>query len=228
MKKMIMFLCIGALCISAGCIFDDDDDTEGDVLTIDELTIGGGVFLIEDLGYGIAEIGVFDRITPYNAADVYVNDVKLTASAGIYTNTSQIPIAQLTTGETVKIAVHALGDSVVKEIVIPEKPVIVKPAEGFTASIEDSLDVEIEYPGGHQLIAMTLSEQDQVAFGAESTENNLKIIIPHEKLIRTGSSILTAYSANTSGEIPDNFEIENQFDVFLVASIALRTIEFEE
>ena len=229
MKKLFLLFLAGLLVLSTGCIFDgNNDDDEPDAVSIDELSMGGGVFLIEDLGYGIANIGVFDDITPFNSAEVYVNGVKLSGQSGIYSNLVQIPIEQLNSDGIVRIVVHALGDSVVKEIIIPEKPVIVKPVDGATPSIEESLEIEIDFPGDHQLIAMTLSEQDQVAFGAETSEEKLKIVVPAEKLIKAGSSILNAYSANTSSEIPDNFQIVDQFDVFLVASLSLRTIEFTE
>ncbi len=227
MKRLLLLFAV-LLVVSAGCIFDEDSKEKGDAHSIEELSMGGGVFLMGELGYGIAEVGVFDDSLPFKSAEVYVNSVKLTGKSGIYSNTSQIPIDQLSEGEKIRIAVHAFGDSVVKEIVIPEQPVIIKPVAGYTSSIQDSLEVEVEYPGEHQLIAITLSEQEKVAFGAETSEQWLKIIIPDEKLIKPGYSILNAYAANTSGDIPDNFQITNQFEVFLVASLALRTIEFVE
>jgi len=227
MKKLFAFVLVTLLVFVAGCIFNDNDDDEKNLISIEQLSVGGGVFLVMEEGYGFAEFGTFDGIKPYTEASVYVNGIMLSKQGGIHTNLELIPVEQLTTGETIKVVVYALGDSIVRELTIPQTPVINKPELGVVQNAGDSLLVEIEYLGDHQLIAMTLSNQEPIAIGFQSSEQKMTVIIPGEKLPNATMSILTAYSANTSGEIPDNFSIEGQFETFLVATVATSPVQFE-
>ena len=230
-KRLFPVFLIGVLFIG-GCIFGDDDGEEKvkELNNINQLTMGGGVFIFREQGFGMAQIGTFNEIIPYEDATVYVNGIQLANNMGIHTNIEQLSIEQLTSEPTLRIAVYALGDSLVHDLTIPENPVIVKPEEGAVVTAGDSLYVEIGYPGEHQYIAMNIMEQENVVFGAETSSTLLKTTIEGEKLPNVGTFPLTAYSMNASGKIPNpnNININRNFEVFFVIAATVRNIEFKE
>jgi len=226
------FLAIGfALTLSlafGGCLFDSggDGDDKETVTSISELSMGGGVFLFPTKGFGMAEIATFHTDNPFDDATVTIDGIKLVNNLGIHSNGDLLPYEAIAADGIVRIVVHALGDSVVRELAVPEEPVIAAPAEGAKATAGADLDVEIGYPGGHRYIALTLIEQDGFAFGLETDMSKVNLTIPGDKLPNTGSFQMIAYSLNTSGVIPDSFDITNQYKIFLTASVAVRDIEF--
>ncbi|MBA7652374.1 hypothetical protein ES703_60204 [subsurface metagenome] len=228
-KRLFPVFLIGVLFIG-GCIFGDDDsgdDIKDKITSINELTMGGGVFIFKEQGFGLAQIATFFGKVPYEDATVYINGVQLSNNMGIHTNIEQLSVDTLTSGPTLKIAVYALGDSVVHNLTIPENPVIEKPGEGAVVTAGDSLYMEIAYPGAHQYIAMSLIGPEDVAFGTVTSSTLLKITIEGEKLPNVGTFPLNAYSVNTSDIIPESgFNINNQYELFLVAAVAVRNIEF--
>ena len=232
-KRLLLLLLITALFI-CGCILGDsdkDNETIGTINNINQLTMGGGVFIFREQGFGLAHFGTFNEIYPYEDATVYVNGIQLANNSGIHSNTNPLSIEALTTGQSLRIAVYALGDSVVSDLTIPEDPVIVKPEEGATVYAGDSLYVEVGFPGDHQFIAITLIDQEAFAVGDETETPNtlLFFTIPGEKLPNAGTFSLNAYSLNMSAEkIPNNFDMNKQYEMFLVASVVFRDIEFTE
>ncbi len=227
-KRLLFVFLVGTLFIG-GCIFGDDDGEEKveKLNNINLLTMGGGVFIFSEQGFGLAQIATFYGKVPYEDATVFINGVQLANNMGIHTNIEQLGVDTLTSGPTLKIAVYALGDSVVRNLTIPENPVIEKPEEGAVVTAGDSLYLEIAYPGAHQYIAMSLIGQEGVAVGTVTSKTLLKITIEGEKLTNVGTFPLNAYSINTSGIIPESgFDINNQYELFLVAAIAVRNIEF--
>ena len=225
-KQLFWVLLVIMACIS-GCIFDEDDEKD-EVTSIDQLTVGGGVFIVSDQGYAFSQIGVFYGSSPYEDAEVFINGVQLTGIGGIYSEVEPLSIENMNSGESLRISVYARGDSLVNELIIPDDPVIVEPEEGTVATVGDSMYVKIGFPGDHRYIAMTMTGQEGVAVGLETSDTYMVIPISGEKLSNTGTSLLSAYSINTSGDIPESFDVQNQYEIFLVASIALRQIEFVE
>ncbi|MBT4484180.1 MAG: hypothetical protein HOC71_10960 [Candidatus Latescibacteria bacterium] len=232
-KKLFLSFCIIAL-FTGGCLVGDsdkDDPKIGEINNINQLTMGGGVFIFREQGFGLAQFGTFNEIEPYEEATVYVNGVELANNGGIHSNAAPLSIETLTTEQSLRIAVYALGDSVVSDLAIPEDPVIVKPEEGVSVHAGDSLYVEVGFPGDPQYIAITLIDQEAFAVGYETEKPNslLSLTIPGEKLPNTGTFPLNAYSINMSADkIPNNFNMNKQYEMFLAASVVMRNIEFTE
>ena len=111
------------------------------------------MFIFTDQGYGLVQMATFFDVLPYADAAVYVNGIELENKSGIHSNKGPLPIDQLTPGKTIRIAVYALGDSVVETIPVPETPVILKPEEGAGATVGKELLVEIDFPGEHKYIS---------------------------------------------------------------------------
>ena len=226
------FLAIGltfALSIVfGGCLLDSggSEKVEDKVTSISELSMGGGVFFFPSDGFGMAQIATSHADNPFEDARVTVDGIELVNNLGLHSNGGLLPYETITADGIVRIVVYALGDSVVKELPVPEEPVIAAPAEGAKATAGDDLDVEIGYPGVHRYVAMTLIEQDGFAFGLETDNTRISLTIPGGKLPNTGRFQMIAYSINTSGAMPDSFDIEKQYEVFLTASVSVRDIEF--
>ena len=232
-KKLFLSFCIVAL-LTGGCIVGDsdkDDPNIGKINNINQLTMGGGVFIFREQGFGMAQFGTFNEIEPYEEATVYINGIELANNSGIHSNAAPLSIEALTTGHSLRIAVYALGDSVVSDLAIPEDPVIVKPEEDASVHAGDSLYVEVGFPGEHNYIAVTLIDQEDFAFGDETEKPNtlLSFTIPGTKLPNTGTFPFNAYSINMSADkIPNNFNMNKQYEMFLIASVVFRDIEFIE
>lgn len=227
----LLCLCVVIFSVTGGCILDDSDDNNDNkdaITSIQQLTLGGGVFIVRSQGFGFAQIGTFNEQNPYEEASVFVNDIQLANNSGFHSNTEPLTIRQLTAQSTIRIAVYALGDSVVKELTIPEDPVIVKPEEGAVVITGAPLDVQIGFPGEHQYVAVTLVDQN-FANGWEIPANKeISFSIPGATITKSGTFPLQAYAVNTSGDIPDNFNLNNQYKLFLVAALTARNIEFTE
>ena len=226
-SKRLLLMFLFAATLIGGCIFDSDDDKKRDELTsIEQLTMGGGVFIFHEEEFGVAQIATFYGLEPYEDATVFVNGIQLANNGGIHTNADVLNLEVLTSRPFIRIAVYALGDSLAEEIALPESPVIVKPEAGAVVTAGNNLDVEIGFPGNHQYIAMTIVDQEKVAFGAETSSTLLSVTIDGEKLPHVGTFPLNAYAVNTSGDIPEEFDIENQYKIFLVTAVTIRNITF--
>jgi hypothetical protein len=228
MKRIIPLALAGMMVLTGGCVFDEDsgkDDT-GKVTSIGELSLGGGVFYFKNEGYAIAEFGAFYGNTPYENARVFVNGLELQNKMGIFTNVQPLATAFIDNGQPVRIAVYALGDSVVHSLVLPHAPVIQKPLENAQLAVGDSLTVEIDYPGDHQFISMAFDNQDKVVAAFETNEKKLTLAVSGSKIITAGKSNLTAMASNASGPIPQNVDLTKQYKVFLVSTLAVRVVTF--
>lgn len=171
MKKWAALFCTGIMLFAAGCDLDgilgSDDDDDNVPTSISELTIGGLVMNYASTGTAnIYVTTVFDGDV-YSDATVYLNGTALNFAGQIYTNEDAVTSSSL--GDSARIAVYALGDSVVYIVGIPGAPSIVNPAEGAQPVVGDSLRITINYPGPHQAISMWLSNQSGVAGGGETT-----------------------------------------------------------
>lgn len=228
MKRVFMVVLAGMALLAAGCITDiSDNDGKKDTPTkISQLSMGGGVFYFKKEGYGVAQFGTFYGTDPYENAKMFVNGLELQNNLGIFSNTQPLTSALIDTGKAIHLAVYALGDSVVKDIALPEPPVISKPLENAQLTVGDSLYVGISYPGTHQIISMALSKQDDIAGAMETSREDVVFAISGAKIINAGESTITAISANASGPIPSNFNINNQYTVFLVGSATSRVVNF--
>lgn len=228
MKHLLAVALAGMMLLTAGCLTDDSDDSnEGDDVTqIGQLTMGGGVFYFEQVGYATANFGVFNGIEPYENAQVYVNGIELHNSQGIFTNIQQLTSDLIDTGAPVHVAVYALNDSVTYDIALPEAPSIVRPSENTVFSVGDSVTVEIDYPGNHEYISMSLSNQNNVVWAGKTAETKLTIGIPGYMITNEGGSTLSAISSNASGPIPEDFDLDNQYTIFLVSTVATRAVTF--
>ncbi len=233
MKRWLFLLTVAAvvLFVFGGCVLDgddDDDDNADKAASFADISMGGGVFLFPSKGVGMAQIGTFHDGEVFDDARVYIDGIPLGANLGFHSNDTLLPYDEIAADGVVRIAVHAFGDSVVHELNVPEEPVISVPAEGARAVVGQPVDVEIGFPGAHRYISVTLIDQDGFAFGLETDRTKLAMTIPAEKIIETGIFPMNAYSITTSGEIPDSFDFESQYDVFLVASVATREVQFVE
>jgi len=219
----------GFLVFAGGCVFDDskdDSDSSKEPQSISELTVGGGVFYIKDEGYAFAEFGAFFNSLPYDKARVFVNGLEMKNTGGIFTNEAQIPSSLIVNGKPVRMVVYALGDSVVHEVPLPESPSIVRPLENVQLAAGKDLTLEIDYPGSHQIISMAMTNQDNVAMAVETQEKKLTVNIPGAKLPNGGDCLFTAVSTNTSGEIPEDFDVNKQYVLFTASTMAVRTLTF--
>ena len=227
LKRLVIILSIATLFLS-GCILEDSDrdKSEKEPKMLKDLSMGGGVFIFSNEGYGLAQIGTFFDLLPYEEATVYVNGVEMENKSGLHSNAEQLSIDLLTSKNTIRIAVYAFGDSLIEEIPVPETPVILKPEEGTTAIVGEELLVEIDFPGEHRYISMALTNQDNVAVGLESAEEKMTVKIPGEMLPNAGTSMLSALSVQTVNEIPKNFNPNKDYTLFFVTTVAIRTVEF--
>jgi len=229
MKKISMVLVVLGLFLG-GCVLDtgDDGSKKDEVSSVDQLTMGGGVFIFRERDFGIAQMGVFHGDDIYEDASVFVNGKKLANNMGIHSNAEPMDPGDISPGSTLRIAVYALGDSVVHELTVPDDPVIVKPEEETVVAPGDSMDIEIAFPGKHKYIAFTLIDQG-ISFVNETDLSLVKVTIPSGKMVKTGKFPLNAYSINTSGRFPDvdDFNINKQYEVFLVAAVTVRNVEFK-
>lgn len=228
MKKVFATILAGVALLAAGCLTDDSGKSESKdpATSISQLSMGGGVFYFSQQEYGIAQFGTFYGSEPYENAKVFVNGLELVNNMGIFSNAQPLTPALIGNGKPVHIAVYALGDSVVHDIALPEPPVIVSPSENAQLAVGDSLYVKIRYPGAHQIVSMALRNQDNVAGAMETTQQDLTFIVDDAKIKNTGESTITAASANASGPMPKNFNIDTQYTVFLVSSVTSRPVTF--
>ena len=228
MKRFIAVILAGMMLLAAGCLTDSsNDDSKKDSPTkISQLSMGGGVLYFKQDGYGIAQFGTFYGSDPYENTKVFVNGIELQNNLGIFSNAQPLTPALIDNGKAIHIAVYALGDSVTHDIAMPQPPVIIRPAANAQLTVGDSLYVGINYPGAHQIVSMALSNQDNVAGAMETTQENWIFGISGSKIKNAGESTITAGSANASGPIPDNFDINKQYTVFLVSSVVSRTVNF--
>ena len=229
MKRAWALALAGVMTLTAGCILDNtksDTDTSKEPSSIKDLTMGGGVFYLKNEGYALAEFGMFFKTTPYEHARVFVNGIELKNSMGIFTNDATIPPERIANGKPVRIAVYALGDSVVHELPLPETPVIISPAENAALTVGMDITVEIDYPGDHQFISMALTNQDNVALAVETQEKKLTVVVPGSKLPHEGQCLFTAIASNASGPIPKDFDINKQYVIFTVSAMTLRQVTF--
>lgn len=215
-----------AVITAGGCVFDNNSDNDGEEpLTIGDVNMGGGVFFIEGQG-GTVQIGTFDKNLAPVDAKVFVDGIELVQDGAIHSNTVGFPFDEVAADGMVRIVVYALGDSSVNVISVPDFPVIVKPESGATPAVGADLDVEIGYPGGHQYIAYTILEQDNFATGVETTQTLLQQTIPGSMLMNAGAANVNAYSIATGSDIPDEFNFNNQYEIFLTGAVTQRHIEF--
>jgi hypothetical protein len=194
--------------------------------SISQLSMGGGVFYFKQAGYGVAQFGTFYGTEPFENAKVFVNGLELRNALGLFSNVDPLTPALLDNGKPVHIAVYALGDSVTHDIALPESPVFVHPSEDAQLTVGDSLYVGVSYPGAHQIVSMAVSNQDDVYWAAETPQKDFTLSIGGAMLKNAGASTITAASANTSGSIPENFDMNKQYKVFLVSSVASRAVTF--
>lgn len=227
LRNPLLVLLIGSVLFS-GCIFDDDDNDNGKEITnISELSMGGYLFVLPGQEIGLAQVATIEGERPFEDAEVYVNGMLLANNAGIHTNNHPLPLSALTTGPKIRFAVYAFGDSAISEVVIPETPVIEYPVDGTQYSIHDNLPVRIAYPGNHDYIAFSLNGQDLAPVGLESAQTVLSGEVESTYLTTAGTSQLNAYSANTSGKIPDDgFDLTDPQNIYVVASVAIRNVTF--
>lgn len=230
MKRAVALALAGMMVLAAGCVLDDESDKKdtAEVTSIGELSLGGGVFYFKSEGYGLAEFGAFYGTTPYENARVFVNGLELQNKMGIFSNAQPLTAAFIDNGKPVRIAVYALGDSVVHSIALPAAPVIQRPAENAQLTVGDSLTVEIDYPGDHQYISMAFDNQDRVAAAFETHEKKLTLAVSGSKIITEGKSLLTAMASNASGPIPPNVDLTKQYKVFLVSTLVVREVNFSK
>ena len=227
MKSLKLLIALGlAISFAGGCIFDNDSDTDNDEpMTIADINMGGGVFFIEGQN-GFAQIGTFDKSLAPVEARVFVDGIELVQDGAIHSNEVALPFETISADNSVRVSVYAFGDSVVQVMGIPQFPVIVKPENGATPIAGQDLDVEIGFPGEHQFIAYTIQEQDNFAIGVETPQTLLSQTIPGSKLMNTGEASVNAFSVVTGAPIPDEFDINNQYEIFLVAAMTQHQIEF--
>lgn len=228
MKRMFAVVLAGAALLTAGCITDDSNSgsRKDPATSISQLTMGGGVFYFKQAGYGSAQFGTFYGTEPYENAKVFVNGLELRNSLGMFSNVEPLSPALIDNGKPIHIAVYALGDSVTHDIPLPESPVFVIPAENARLTVGDSLYVGISYPGAHQIVSMALSNQDNVYGAMETAQKDFTFVVSGAKIKNTGPSTITAASANTSGAIPEDFDMNRQYKVFLVSTVASRAVNF--
>lgn len=225
MKRFLALVLAGAMALSAGCILDSDDDSKDDTdaARIGELTMGGGVFYFPQENYALAQFGVFDGSLPFENARVFVNGLELQNQMGVFSNAQPITESLVNAGSPVRIAVYAFGDSVVKTLALPPAPVIRQPAAGTELTVGKDLTIQIEYPGNHQIVSMTLGKQADVATAVETSETLLTVPVPGNRITTAGASMLTAISSNASGPVPQNFNINNQYSIFLASTVTTQT-----
>jgi len=60
----------------------------------------------------------------------------------------------------------------------------------------------------------------------ETTQTLLRQPIPGSELLNVGPADVNAYSVVTGAPIPDEFDINNQYEIFLVAAVSQHQIEF--
>jgi len=229
-RKFLVLLLAGSL-LFAGCVLDDDDDDDdGDILnvtSIDQLSIGGYIFVLPEVEYGLAEFIILEGDDMYDEAVVFINGVPLASNGGVHTNATPLALDGLSAGSTVHVSVYAAGDSVTHDIVVPEQPIIEDPAAGTIHSINTDMNFTIAYPGEHDYVAFSLLDQDVPAWGAETGQTQVSGVIDGEQLPNIGDIQMNAYSANTSGVIPEGgIDLADPQNVVLVASIASRIIKF--
>ena len=223
----MLLVLLTAMMSVGGCIFDEKDDDGVVAITIDDLAIGGALFVIPGENLALVQIGTFDGIEPFDDAVVYMNGVELISLAGFHSSDTVLSSAGFPVGSTVRFAMYALGDSVVSTVVVPEAPVIVSPAADASPVAGEDLALDIAYPGAHQVITFDLAGQNSPPFAQETSETVARTTIPGEMLPNPIPSVLSAYSVNTSVGSPGDVDISaDRFNYFLVASIAARTINF--
>lgn len=231
MKRAVILVLAGMVMLAAGCILGDSGTNSNDSnepTRIADLSIGGGVFYFKSAGYALAQFGTFFGSAPYENARVFVNGLELNNNKGIFTNEAPILSGLIENGKPVRIAVYAFGDSVVHEIALPQTPVIVSPAENTVLAVGKDATIEINYPGSHQFISMALTNQDNVAMAVETQETKLTLNVPGAKLPNEGTCQLTAMATNASGPIPTNIDLNNQYKIFTVSSLAIREVTFSK
>ena len=225
MKKLFALLALSLLVLFGGCLTDDDDDDDkkADVTSIDELTMGGCLFLFRDSGFAISQFGTFKGTELYSDASVYINGVKLNTYNGLYTKSQSLIDYPYSPGDMINIAVYALGDSVVHKLVIPETPVIVEPESEVTLSAADSLNVTLAFPGESEYSAINMGDYSNGwMLDANKT---VSLTFPVGTFAEAGVTTLNAYNINSSATVPEEFDVaENQYEIFLVTSIASRQI----
>ncbi len=227
---LALVLTVTAL-MGTGCILDENGGNSDDKTAasrISDLTMGGGVFFFPKEGYAIAQFGTFNGTDPFEDARVFVNGVELQNQSGRFSNAQPLDASLIDTGSPVRVAVYALGDSVVHSISLPEAPSILRPEEGAQLAVGDSLLIEIDYPGPHQIVSMSLSNQANVATAVETSQTRLTLPVPGSYITAAGESILTAISSNASGDIPSEFDINDQYRIFLVSTVVNCTVTFVE
>ena len=226
MKQLLVLLTAASLVIG-GCVLGESDSSgTKEAKEITDLSMGGGVFVFSGQGYGLAQMGTFFDSMPYEDAVVYVNGIKLKNKSGLHSNDGPLSLDQLSPGKTARIVVYALGDSVVREIPIPETPIIVKPEDGVKATVGKELLVEIDFPGEHKYLSMTLTNQKNVAVGLETAEKKMTVKIPGDMLPNAGTSMLSAFSVQTLDDIPTDFDPNQEYSFFFVSTAAIRSVEF--
>ena len=229
-KRLLILLSVTALLLS-GCILDDDSgsSTSDKVATsINEISMGGGVILFGEQGYGLAQMGTFFDMLPFEETTIYVNGIELKNQAGLHSNEEQLSLDLLRSNETIKVAVYAFGDSVVTDIPIPEAPVISVPEGGITAKVGEDLPLEISFPGAPKYYSIALSNQENVIVGGEPQGEKWAGAIPGSAITQAVSSqlIASAIEIPDDVEIPDNFNPDGNYSIFFVSAVALRNIEF--
>jgi len=131
----------------AGCLTDSDDGDKSSIDSIDQLNMGGSLFVFREQGFAMSQFGTFDGTDVFDDAWIFVNGVKLNNNNGIYTKLQYLSDVEYTPGSSVKIAVYAFGDSVVKDVIVPESPLILEPAGDISSSLSDALLVNAAFPG---------------------------------------------------------------------------------
>lgn len=224
-RMMTVFLAVALL--AGGCVFDDDNnDDSKKPSSIDELTVGGYVFVFDEEGYGLSQVITLKGDNPYQDATVFVNGIELVNNFGIHMNQTPLPLDKLKTPNGIRIAVYALGDSIVNTIAVPEMPVIETPAADATLTVGEAMPFRIGYPGAHNYIAFTILSQN-VTYGVETDKTLVEGELPGSTLQNGGIQELKAYSVNVSGPIPDEgIVLTNPQELFLVASVVTRNLTF--
>ena len=218
--------------VVTGCIldeFNEDNDSDKSTVTIDDITVGGGVFTIEQDDEAFAAFYTFHDGIIYEDATIAVNGIELMNESGFHKNAEMIPAAAIPPGGPVDIELRALGTTKVTTIVMPETPVIEEPSPALT-SFRTGCDLSISalYPGTHRYIGMTLSNQDDIAVGFETDKTTMQALIDGEKLPNTGVSILRCFSSNSPSALSDNIDDLTSESNLLASAVAYRLIPFYE
>ena len=229
-KRLLILFIVTALSLG-GCILDDDSGSstsDSVASSIEDISMGGGVILFGEQGYGLAQMGTFFNQLPFEDVTIYVNGIELLNQAGLHSNAGQLSLDMLKANETIKIAVYAFGDSVVSEIPIPETPVITSPDRDITAKVGEDLPLEISFPGSPKYFSIALSNQENLVVGGEPQGETWAGAIPGTAIKNAGDSQLIASAIEIPGDmqIPESFNPDGNYSIFFVSAVALRNIEF--